>query len=50
MFEDAKGRVKSRKSKDRQHNGPQKKTEGQTTQWPTEKGQKNKTLQRKLKI
>ena len=39
-----------KRQKDRQHNGQQKKTEGQTTQWPTEKGHKNKTLQRKLKI
>jgi hypothetical protein len=26
-----------KRQKDRQHNGQQKKTEGQTTQWPTEK-------------
>jgi hypothetical protein len=35
--------MRIRKSKkDRQHNGQKKKTEGQTTQWPKEKGQKNK--------
>jgi hypothetical protein len=29
----------AKRQKDRQHNG--QKTEGQTTQWPKEKGQKN---------
>jgi hypothetical protein len=36
-LEDAKGIIRSRKSKDRQHNG--QKTEGQTTQWPKDEGQ-----------
>jgi hypothetical protein len=61
-LEDAKGIIRSRKSKDRQHNG--QKTEGQTTQWPKDEGQTTqwpkekikgqimiyKTLHRRLKI
>jgi hypothetical protein len=40
----------AKRQKDRQHNG--QKTEGQTTQWPKEKGKTTiyKTLHRKLKI
>jgi hypothetical protein len=50
-FEDIKGVIRIRKSKkNRQHNGQKKKdrqhndqkTEEQTTQWPKEKGQKDK--------
>jgi hypothetical protein len=33
--------AKGKGQKDRQHNGQRKKTEGQTTQWPKEKGQKD---------
>jgi len=52
-FEDIKGVIRIRKSKDRQHNGQKKKTEGQTTQWTKEKGQVDKQFTKhyiKLKI
>ena len=41
-FEDRKGVIRSRESKDRQYNGKKKKDKGQTTIY--------KTLHRKLKI
>jgi hypothetical protein len=41
LLEEFEGVIRIRKSKkNRQYNG--QKTEGQTTQWPKEKGQKNK--------
>ena len=33
--------VKRKGQKGKQHNGQKKRTEGQTTQWPIEKGQKD---------
>jgi hypothetical protein len=42
-LKDAKGLIKSCKSKDRQYNGQQKK-EGQTIQWSTEKRRTDNTM------
>ena len=57
-FEDTKGVFRIRKLKDRQHNGQTKRRtdntmvkrkEGQTTQWPKEKGEKDKQRSTKHK-
>jgi hypothetical protein len=42
MFEGTKEVIRSLNSKGRQYNSQKKKDEGQTIQWPKEKGQKSK--------